>query len=604
METILAGIRATGSYSKHLCDKASDFLRSGKPYFKREAQFPPEVIRRPEKNLYFATTFNMVVSKLFLACHREMFGDNTGAAYVIEQCQHLDRCSMRLMQNMLLQLKPFCVQMELVFKRRADGSRDGASNYERRFVAARKRCFGKLLNVALVTGSADESLDIDGFLRGADFQSSFLAMTYSETGARRADIDSFRDMLYRNAYERFYVCKALHDDNPWFCEEERVDLEKLQVLCDSYNFLFDDALDTAESGIAATLGKNRCYFLLMKALVQLKKMKNSDAAISTLKQGIVEAGSIENLLERTVETAFLENALNFVWLIQIVASKEEGTRRDRLGEILTSEHGILQAVCKAFLSARAIDLEDRRKLLHALFILTTIVENISKLNALCGRRYETIDLYGVYEHILDIVAGRMQREAYRRSFEISFSHALVNIRVAVASGYAAANCHQKAYDITRQLLHDVEQYDITGDYRGFVLNAHAVNAARIGRTDESIDCLVQMAAIYLDYNEPYMIKVAMNRLAPFLAEQAPDSHAFLHQLGIIDAAFHAHDETAFLVSSAVDLENPLLGGLEQLIFGKRPVAEARAYDREDCGLKAAFKSYGHWRQIAARDRLC
>jgi hypothetical protein len=217
------------------------------------------------------------------------------------------------------------------------------------------------------------------------------------------------------------------------------------------------------------------------------------------------------------------------------------------------------------LSAPAVDLEDRGKLLHTLFILTTIVENIGKLNALCGRRCETIDLYAVYEHILEIVAGRMQRECYKDSFVISFSHALANIRIAVASGYAAANCHQKAYDITRQLLHDVKQYDITGDYRGFVLNAHALNAARMGWTDESMDCLAQMAAIYLDYNEPYMIKVAMNRLAPFLVEQAPNSHAFLRQIGIIDAAFHAHDETTFLVSSAVDLENPLLGGLEQLI---------------------------------------
>jgi hypothetical protein len=203
METILAGIRATDSYSKHICDKAADFLRSGRPYFKREAQFPPEVIRRPEKNLYFATTFNMVFSKLFLACHREMFGNDPGAVYVIEQCQNLDRCSMRLVQNMLLQLKPFCVQMELVFKRRAEGSQYEASSYERRFVAARKRCFGKLLNVAIVTGCADESLDIDGFLRGVDFQSSFLAMTNAETGAGRTDLDSFRDMLYRNAYERF-----------------------------------------------------------------------------------------------------------------------------------------------------------------------------------------------------------------------------------------------------------------------------------------------------------------------------------------------------------------------------------------------------------------
>lgn len=98
-----------------------------------------------------------------------------------------------------------------------------------------------------------------------------------------------------------------------------------------------------------------------------------------------------------------------------------------------------------------------------------------------------------------------------------------------------------------------------------------------------------------------MIKTAMNGLAGFIAEQDSKSHAYLRELGIIEEGFKRNDESIFLVSSPVDLENPLTAGLESAVFGRRSEGELRAYlDAPERNLNAAFKTYGLWRQIAGR----
>ena len=50
----------------------------------------------------------------------------------------------------------------------------------------------------------------------------------------------------------------------------------------------------------------------------------------------------------------------------------------------------------------------------------------------------------------------------------------------------------------------------------------------------------------------------------------------------------------------MDLENPLTGGLDQLVFGQQRQGELRRYMEQPRGnLNAAYKSYGLWRQIFA-----
>lgn len=599
IEVMLADIRANCNFSNHICDKVVDFIRSGRPYFKREAQFPPEIIRRPEKNLYFATTFNMIVTQLFTACHKVAFTDrNEDVVYVVPNAEMVDRCSLRLIQNMLLAIKPFGIHFELTFTPARGPTDEAGDAFQRRFIAARRRCFRKLMHVALASGNADAALDVDAFLTDVGFASAFERMLTQADGVSRPDLDELRDMIYRNNYENFYIALKLHDQSPWLSAEDLMRVRKLEVLCDSFNYSFDDALTTTSSELKRNLpAKNQCYHYLMRGLIFLKKQNDAPSAVSIMQEGLLVAARIESPLERTVETAFLKNALNFVRVVEVMTTLPVDARHDALTAILDDEHAILQTVCEAFISVPASQLEDRNRLLDTLFILTTLVENIGKLNALCGRRDETIELYTTYQDIFDTVGQRMKEDTYKRSFTISFSHALVHTRVAVAAGHAAAKRYQVAYDMTKTLLNEAEQYDITGDYQGFILNAHALNAARIGNTNESVECLSRMAALYLEYNEPYMIKVAFNRLAPHLKANDPGTYSFLSEVGVIDQGFQSHDEATFLVSSAVDLENPLLGGLEQMVFGKRSFNEMRRYQDEDRSLKAAFRSYGHWRQI-------
>lgn len=101
MQAILEEIGAHGFFSDHICHKVAEFLRTGTIIFRQEAQFPPEVIRRPEKNVYFATSFTMVATKIFLQSHRLLCADCDGdPVYVIEQAQRLDRDSCKIWRSL------------------------------------------------------------------------------------------------------------------------------------------------------------------------------------------------------------------------------------------------------------------------------------------------------------------------------------------------------------------------------------------------------------------------------------------------------------------------------------------------------------------------
>ncbi|WP_349367386.1 hypothetical protein [Salinarimonas sp.] len=603
LDLVLADIRASRAYSDHIVSKAADFVRTREIFFAREAQFPPSTIRRPEKNIYFATTFNMVMTRFFVECHKRLL-EKTGAApiFVVENLQDCDRCSLRILQNMHLFLKPFGFVFAFAFKSAAGAiAPDPADGYARRFVAARRGCFRKLLNVALASGNMATFVDTDTLLDDIDFASGYAAMHASMAADPGLSLDDFMNLVYRNRYEEFYVRKALLDAAPSLDRQEAMEVEKLLLLVDSYNYLFDDALAVAEAAVEAGDGFAQCYFLLMKGLVLLKKRNDKQAALATLEQGLAVAEALPRSLEAATEKAFLGNAVNFVRLIETMATKKGDERTDAIEAILVDEHRILHEICEAFISAREADLADQRRQMNVLFIITTVVENISKLNGLIGAYEDTIELYRSYEHILDTVGERMRGEAYKRSFTISYSHALFHNRIMVAKCFANLKQLDQAYEITKDVVARGDEYDVTGDYRGFALNAHAVNAARLGKTEEVVDALVDMARIYVDYNEPYLIKSAINGLRDFIAENDRKSFDYLKSIGIIEDSFRRHEESTFLVSSPVDLENPLIGGMEQFVFGRRSEGELRSYlDHPNRNLNAAFKSYGLWRQIYAK----
>ncbi|MGJ3264247.1 MAG: hypothetical protein ACFE0R_13525 [Salinarimonas sp.] len=602
-DRILTAIRADNAYSDHIVDKAADFVRYNRIEFNRDAQFRPSTIRRPEKNLYFATTFNMVVTRFFVECHRSLIESGERVpVFVLQNVERCDRCSLRLLQNMHLFLKPFSIEWHLVFKVAQSASApSGEDPYLERFVAARRQCFRKFLNVALASGSMTEVIDVETFVDRVDFEGGYRLEKAAAAGDPAPTLDDFMNLVYRNRYEEFYVRKAILDASPERDEADRIEAAKLLLLVDAFNYLFDEALSVADRSIETSDDQTRCYFLLMSGLIQLKKRNDKEAALATMQRGLDLARALPPSLAAGTEKAFLGNAMNFVRLIEIMSSTAKEQRASAIEAILADEHAILQEMCEAFISAVPSEISDTDQQMNALFIITTIVENISKLNALVEAWDETIELYQSYEHILGTVGDRMRSEEYKRSFTISYSHALFHNRILMATCHAKLGDFRKAYEITRDVLGRAGEYDVTGDYRGFALNAHSVSAARCDEPEEVADCLAEMARIYVAYNEPFLIKSAINGLKDFIRANDPKSFAYLEEIGIIEVGFRRHSESTFLVSSPVDLENPLVGGLEQAVFGRRSESELRRYlDDPKRTLNAAYRSYGLWRQISNR----
>ncbi|MEG9884401.1 MAG: hypothetical protein V6Z86_07270, partial [Hyphomicrobiales bacterium] len=600
-DRIIVDIREGCSFSNHIVDKAADFIKSGKIYFKREAQFPPTSIRRPEKNLYFATSFTMAMTKFFVECHKILLDQGNDCGFVLENFEQCDRCSMRLVQNLYLYLKPFSFKFLLLFK--ATDTADPVTDedlYAGRFRSARKHCLRKFLNVVVATGGCADFIDTESLIGQIDLATAYQAMRAQLKAAEPAPLAAFADCVYKNGYETFYALKSLHDETPWLNDEDAMELERLLLLCDSYNYLFDEVLSVAAKATTKADDIDKCYFLLIAGLIKLKKHNDNHAALDDFEAGLAILEALPESLVVVIERAFLCNARNFARLLSVMTTKKGEARIAGLHEILSDEHRLLCEVCDGFVSAHKGELTTGNRLLGAMFIITTLVENIAKLNALCGLYSDTMELYKSYDYIFDTVAERMRGESYKRSFTISYSHALLHKKIEIAQCYGRLHNHRKAYEITKELLLRLGEYDVTGDYRGFVLNAHALNASRLGKGDEAIDALIAMARISVDYNAPYMLKSAVNSLSAVVAEHDLENFKALKSLSMIEDGFKQPDEAVFRASAAMDLENPFTGGLDQLVFGQQRQGELRHYMEQPRGnLNAAYKSYGLWQQIFA-----
>jgi hypothetical protein len=601
---IFDSIQNRHPFSSHIFQKARNAIFNDVLEFKREAQFPPTIIRRPEKNLYYATTFNMAVTRFFVMAHKELIQRGHIVRNIIFQnMETCDRCSMRLIQNFHLYIKDFSLNFVFYFKK-ADGSKAtlSSSAYAKSYSHARKHCFRKVLNVAQAIGSLSASMDIDGFLEGIDFESGFSDLSASKE-LWNNDIsknDDAMDMVYKSNYEKFYCMMESASAKLNTKESHQPDKQlmlKLCVLTDSFNYNFSSALDlcaTSDFGDEFEF----CYFKLLSGLIKLKKNKRFDLALLDFDAGLETLASTQECLKKTIELGFLKNAKNLVCVLDILQNHEKDQRTDKIRVIIQSEHEILDSLLEQFITASDFELNKDSNMLNIIFIITTLIENISKLNAIAEDYQATIKLYQNYEYILATMAERMRHDEFNRSYTISFSHALLHIKMAIASQKARQKLHEEAYNITKQLLMDCKTYDVTGDYRGYILNAHSIYCSLLGKDEESFSSLMEMTEIYLFYNEPYMIKMAMNGVASQLKQYNPDIYDYLTNLSIIDPSFTRHEEASFIVSSPVDIENSLQAGLDKYLSGKSVLKGFISQLNQDHNpARAAYRTYGLWRQI-------
>lgn len=603
---VVETLKSKHCFSASIFEKAKSAIFNDEISFKREAQFPPIIIRRPEKNLYYATTFNMALVRFFVLANEEIIAKGGAGAprIVVENMEACDRCSLRLLQNLFLYIKSDPINFTYCFKSKSesgDGS-DFLSQYYERYVAAREHCFRKVFNVAQAVGSLPSDIDTDGVLRRIDFGYVF----NQEVGSpdlwsdELSPVDDAMDMVYKSNYEKFYcmISSATSNDNTNMSELDRLTFNKLCILSDSFNYNFDAALQCIDGSIDECGATAFAYKKLFSGLIKLKKFKQLNIAEDEFNSGLDALANEPSSLERSVEEAFLRNAKNLIGLLGALEDKDESVRSEKIYQIIDSEHELLDGLLELFISVPDRELNKGHNLLNLMFVITTLIENISKLNMLVGDSEATIALYENYEHILSTMADRMQQEAFSRSYTISYSHALLHIKVAIANQKVRQKKFVEAYDITSQLLRECETYDVTGDYKGYILNAHSIYCLHIGKIEEAFTSLVEMLEIYMMYNEPYMIKAALNGLSSRLEEFHPAAFSYLRKLSVVDSSFKRHDEIAFLVSSPVDLENSLNAGLDKHLSGRsieKSFSSQRASAPND--LQSAYRAYGLWRQI-------
>lgn len=275
------------------------------------------------------------------------------------------------MQNMALSFKPYSLHIRLVFRGLDVRQSQQKDRFLDRFVTVRTAAFRKLFFVAVASGNALESMDVDGLLQSVDFIHPFVEMTEHQC-VDRYGLDDFRNMVYRSNYERFYCAYNLYQQDPWLPKQQHDTLQKLLVLCDCYNYLFDRAFETARMALSSSTTRDACYFLLLMGLIKLKKHDHIVMARMLFKRGLSMAKRIPCFLWRGIETASFRNAIN---LVRVISGLRIAThkRREYFLSILTDEHDILQDICQTFLSASSRQLQERETLLHMLFILTTVV---------------------------------------------------------------------------------------------------------------------------------------------------------------------------------------------------------------------------------------
>lgn len=302
--------------SQHVYDKAEDFIENGTIFFIREAQFPPIALRRPEKNLYFATTFNMVITRFFIKCHEYIVNlKGVNYQFIFENLEICDRCSLRLIQNMHLYIKSFSFYFIFYFKKNQASISYNHNYYISNIQIARKNCFKKILNVVVGSGHNKNFIDTDAILNKVDFTSyyeSIIDKTYGDFIG--TEYEDFENYIYRGNYENFYVLRAIHEKSPWLNEKETIDLDKLLILCNSYNYVFRETISYIKENISKYPDIDKCYFLLLSGLINLKKNKDKQLALNDFLMGLDIVKNLPKSLESIMEMAFFWK-MPLIWSI-------------------------------------------------------------------------------------------------------------------------------------------------------------------------------------------------------------------------------------------------------------------------------------------------
>lgn len=281
--------------------------------------------------------------------------------------------------------------------------------------------------------------------------------------------------------------------------------------------------------------------------------------------------------------------------MDIISNKTKATS---IEELLNREHEIFQYTCASFIDSSNEELsKNTETAINLQYIITTLIENISRLNSLSKRYEDTIQIYSYYEQILEAIHSRTKVDSYKISYKISFSHAYAMIKIKLASSYNKIGEYEKAYKMTKELIKLFEEFDFTGDYKGYIFNIHAMNCYKTCKKNEAIYSLVEMIKIYIYYNEPYMIKTSINAMKEFIKQYDKKFYSFLVSIEIIDEHFIFHDETTLFVSSSVDIENPLTDGIDQVFSGKITERQLLEYNNMKNNLQPIYKVYGVWRSL-------
>lgn len=565
-------------FSQHIIHKTLHFLEQGKIVFRLEAQFPPDAIRRPEKNVYFANTFLQICTHVFIESQKAL---SQKTVFILEQAQNLDRDSLRFLQNSLLTVKTVDFKWHLIFQKNTTPNSLASES----FIKARTEAFRKFFAVGVIAGYLDDALDIEKTLETIDFSSAFddtLAYLHAE---QKLNDKSAQDAVYKSRYEQFYAIQNQAEITP--------KCQKLTVLVDNYLYQFDAALNLCQQQEHLS-PKDRCYLHLLAGLIHLKKKNDIQIARHIFQQGLLEADNITHHDEKIVEQAFLQNALNFCQVVDYFQQQNPSPDYHALLEI---EHQLLQSVLRVFLSADSEKLS-AKKLPYLMFILTTLLENISKLNELSGNYRDNIELYESYLSIFQTIAQRMEEKTYQTSYCISFSHAQIHNLIKVAQNYSAIGDITQALNITQSLIKTAKQYDVTGDYRAFIYHHQAIFHHQLGHNDKALEDLAQVALFAHHYNQPKWLQEALNGM--FILSKNPAFRRQLEASGFITPNYSLPKKIKFYTNSAVDLENFFLVGLDEAIFNDNAVSYEKGQKIRGDMLKACFKHYGIWRQITRK----
>ena len=579
---ILGKIEEESFFSRHICQKLRTHIERGDLVFEREAQFASDAIRRPERNLFYAYTFTTLATRFLCRCFER--SDGQAASIAVANVGDLSRGDLRFLQSLLLYPKTFSLVVNLGFAgRNPDAPHEDKNPHA---TAARKKALYRLLSVASMTDALIDVPNVASFLDEVDLRSPLLTTTPFDT-------DELDDLLYKSEYETFFIASG---DRP-----RTGRILRFYVLALAYTYQFDAAIEEIDQHIRSEAPKDQCYLWLIKGLIELKKQQDSELSRSSLTQGLKVARLLENPLQRIYEIAYLQNALNFVRLVDAMKQPDKTHRSAELLDILKSEYELLGDVCGVYTRTNVVDLQDEETNLSAVFIITTLVENIGKLNTLLGLREENILLHEQYHEILRTQDLRMTSDEYKASYKISYSHALITIGLMDAEALYHLGHLQDAIELITELRNSLDRFDVTGNYRALVHIALAICLLKDRKTKEAKEEFVIAAEILHAYNDPHMMRVAFRGIWEAMDEK---DKAFFSPFLNTPAFSEKEVEASFnkrTAPAAVDLENSLFGGLEiSLFMSSVPAAEAASFIHRGPDLNQTFRVYQPWRTLSAQ----